>query len=74
MSTDSETLVLVGDPKLEPGEIQKLRELHASGVAIVAWQHSKIVQDHFPSPNIQNALAALSIAQFLWGDVSAVDS
>ena len=61
MSTDSETLVLVGDPKLEPGEIQKLRELHASGAAIVAWQHSKIVQDHFPSPNIQNALAALSI-------------
>ena len=61
MSTDSETLVLVGDPKLEPGEIQKLRELHASGATIVAWQHSKIVQDRFPSPDVQSALEAFSI-------------
>jgi len=59
LSTDSETLVLVGDPKLEPGEIQKLRELHASGATIVAWQHSKIVQDRFPNTDVQNALKAL---------------
>ncbi|TDI38861.1 MAG: hypothetical protein E2P02_19755 [Acidobacteria bacterium] len=73
MSTDSETLVLVGDPKLEPGEIQKLRELHASGATIVAWQHSKIVQDRFPSPDVQNALAALSVPSITPGGREDID-
>ena len=71
MSTDSETLVLVGDPELEPGEVQKLRELHASGATIVAWQHSKIVQDRFPSPDVQNALSALSIPSITPGTPGA---
>ena len=61
--------MLVGDPELEPGEVQKLRELHASGATIVAWQHSKIVQDRFPSPDVRNALDALSIPSIAPGDL-----
>ena len=63
--------MLVGDPELEPGEVQKLRELHASGATIVAWQHSKIVQDRFPSPDVQNALSALSIPSITPGTPGA---
>lgn len=53
--------MLVGDPDLSTGEIARLRELEAAGARIVAWQHSTIVQDRFPSPDIKSALEGTAI-------------
>ena len=53
--------MLVGAPALSSGETQKLRELGSEGATLVAWQHSRIVQDRFPSPDIQKALGRLGI-------------
>jgi len=48
--------VLVGDPHLTSGEIVHLRDLEAAGAKLVAWQHTTIVQDRFPSPAVKSAL------------------
>lgn len=53
--------MLVGDADLSTGEIARLRELEAAGARIVAWQHSTIVQDRFPSPDIKSALERVAI-------------
>ncbi len=61
LSADSETVVLVGDARLTPDEIQRVREFAEKGATIIAWQHSSIVQDRFPSPDVQEALGAAGI-------------
>jgi hypothetical protein len=54
-------LVLVADPHLGEAATERIRELHRSGAEIIAWQHSRIVQDRFPSPDVSSALAELSV-------------
>jgi UDP-N-acetylglucosamine 2-epimerase len=54
-------LVLVADPHLGPGDIDRVRALAREGASVIAWQHSPIVQDRFRSPDIQGALRAPAI-------------
>jgi hypothetical protein len=54
-------LVLVADPHLGDAEVDRIRELLGSGAEIIAWQHARIVQDRFPSPDVSSALAERSI-------------
>ena len=54
--------MLVADPHLRSGEIERVRALAGEGATIVAWQHSPIVQDRFRSPDVEGALKAASIA------------
>ncbi len=54
-------LVLVAQPALAADEMEKLRRLSAEGATIIAWQHSAIVQDRFPSPNVAMALRRAEI-------------
>jgi len=61
LSTDSETVVLVGDARLTPGEIRRVRDFEKAGATIIAWQHSSIVQDRFLSPDVKSALEAAGI-------------
>jgi hypothetical protein len=55
------SLVLVADPRLTEAATERIRELAASGAGIIAWQHSRIVQDRFPSPDVSSALGVRSI-------------
>jgi UDP-N-acetylglucosamine 2-epimerase len=54
--------VLVADPHLRPLELARIRALASEGAKVLAWQHSGIVQDRFRSPDVQGALATVSIA------------
>lgn len=38
-----------------------MRRLHAEGHAIVAWEHTRIVQDRFPSPEVTQTLTSAGI-------------
>ena len=58
----SPNLVLVAQPALASDETEELYRLSADGALIVAWQHSEIVQDRFPSPNVAMALRKADIA------------
>jgi hypothetical protein len=61
LSTDSETVVLVGDADLSPDALHRVREQETAGATIIAWQHSSIVQDRFKSPDVQTALQSAGI-------------
>jgi hypothetical protein len=54
-------LVLIADPHLGEGEAGRIRELARRGAEIIAWQHTGIVQDRFPSPDVSSALAERTI-------------
>ena len=43
-------MVLVGDARLTPDEIRRVRDFEETGATIIAWQHSSIVQDRFRVP------------------------
>ena len=61
LSTESETMVLVGDARLSVQTVSRLRALEADGATILSWQHKKIVQDRFPSPDVASAISELGI-------------
>ncbi len=65
--------MLVSDPHLRPAEIDRLRALVAEGATVVAWQHSPVVQDRFPSPDVAGALRAHSIAATTLTEALAAD-
>ena len=50
-------LVIVATPHLEADELRLVRELVSRGAKLVAWQHPPIVQERFPSPDVNAALA-----------------
>ena len=50
-------LVIVATPHLEANELHLVRELASRGAKLVAWQHAPIVQERFPSPDVNAALA-----------------
>ena len=50
-------LVIVATPHLEAKELHLVRELASRGAKLVAWQHAPIVQERFPSPDVNGALA-----------------
>ena len=54
-------MVLVGDARLTPDEIRRVRDFEETGATIIAWQHSSIVQDRFPSPAVKSALEGAGI-------------
>ena len=54
-------MVLVGDARLTPDEIRRVRDFEETGATIIAWQHSAIVQDRFPSPAVKSALEGAGI-------------
>ena len=53
--------MLVGDARLTSGEIRRVRDFEKTGATIIAWQHSSIVQDRFPSPDVKSALEGAGI-------------
>jgi hypothetical protein len=65
--------VLVSDPRLSPPEIERIRSLAAEGASVIAWQHRAIVQDRFPSPDVEAALAAASIPAITLSDTLEAD-
>ena len=65
--------MLVSDPHLRPAELDRVRALAAEGATVVAWQHSPIVQDRFPSPDVASALRAHSIAATTLTEALAAD-
>ena len=50
-------LVIVASPNLDPSEVKLVRELASRGAKLVAWEHTPIVQERFPNPNVTAALA-----------------
>lgn len=54
-------MVLVADAALTPDEIRRVRDWHDKGATIIAWQHGPIVQDRFPSPDVQGSLSRAGI-------------
>ena len=50
-------LVIVANPHLEAKELRLVGELVSRGAKLVAWQHPPIVQERFPSPDVNSALA-----------------
>ncbi|MGH9319396.1 MAG: hypothetical protein ACRD21_03535 [Vicinamibacteria bacterium] len=57
-----DALVLVARSWLPADEIALLRELASRGARIVAWQHRSIVQERFPSPDVESYLRREGIA------------
>ena len=73
LSTDSETVVLVADTELAPDALHRVRELETTGATIIAWQHSSIVQDRFPSSDVRASLGAVGIKSRTIADVLGPD-
>ena len=54
-------MVLVGDAELNVDEMRSLRSLQTRGARVVAWEHSSIVQDRFPSPEVAGTLETAGV-------------
>jgi UDP-N-acetylglucosamine 2-epimerase len=59
LSSKPPELWIVSDPGIRAEERERLKALE-DGV-VIAWQHSRIVQDRFPSPDVAAALRAAGI-------------
>jgi hypothetical protein len=56
-----DVLVVVADSRVESEELGRLRSLAEGGARIVAWQHTLIAQDRFPSPDVEAFLKSQGI-------------
>ncbi|MCI0407502.1 MAG: glycosyltransferase family 4 protein, partial [Acidobacteria bacterium] len=67
--------MLVARDGLAASQRELVRDLAAQGALIVGWQHSPLVQERFPSPDVaswlqQNAIAARPLGAILGESVS----
>ena len=54
-------LVIVSDAHLTTDEVNFLQKLSSNGAKIIAWQHTPIVQERLPSPDVTTALAKANL-------------